>query len=71
MVMKFGLFYELSVPRPWTRESERTVYENALEQVRLADELGFDQVAVASTAQAADARSGSAGASRPSRVRCR
>ena len=42
--MKFGIFYELSVPRPWTRESERTVYENALEQVRLADELGFDQV---------------------------
>jgi hypothetical protein len=34
--MKCGLFYELSVPRPWTRESERTVYENALEQVRLA-----------------------------------
>jgi hypothetical protein len=31
--MKFGLFYELSVPRPWTRESERTVYTNALEQV--------------------------------------
>ena len=42
--MKFGLFYELSVPRPWTRESERTVYNNALEQVKLADELGFDQV---------------------------
>ncbi len=42
--MKFGVFYELSVPRPWDRESERTVYERALEQVRLADELGFDQV---------------------------
>ena len=42
--MKFGIFYELSVPRPWTRESERDVYMNALEQVRLADELGFDQV---------------------------
>jgi alkanesulfonate monooxygenase SsuD/methylene tetrahydromethanopterin reductase-like flavin-dependent oxidoreductase (luciferase family) len=42
--MKFGLFYELSVPRPWTRESDRIVYDNALEQVRLADELGFDQV---------------------------
>src|SRR5437870_1671657 len=42
--MRFGLFYELSVPRPWTRESERTVYDNALEQVKLADELGFDQV---------------------------
>jgi hypothetical protein len=27
--MKFGLFYELSVERPWTRESERTVYKNA------------------------------------------
>ncbi len=34
--MKFGLFYELSVPRPWTRESERAVYDNALEQVVLA-----------------------------------
>jgi alkanesulfonate monooxygenase SsuD/methylene tetrahydromethanopterin reductase-like flavin-dependent oxidoreductase (luciferase family) len=42
--MKFGIFYEPSVPRPWTRESERTVYNNALEQVQLADELGFDQV---------------------------
>ncbi|TMG05781.1 MAG: LLM class flavin-dependent oxidoreductase [Chloroflexi bacterium] len=42
--MKFGIFYEISVPRPWDPESERTVYERALEQVRLADELGFDQV---------------------------
>lgn len=42
--MKFGIFYEISVPRPWDREAERTVYERCLEQVRLADELGFDQV---------------------------
>ncbi|MCH2410232.1 LLM class flavin-dependent oxidoreductase, partial [Myxococcota bacterium] len=42
--MKFGIFYELSVPRPWDQEAERTVINNALEQVRLADELGFDQV---------------------------
>ncbi len=42
--MKFGLFFELSVPRPFDREAERTVYERALEHVRLADELGFDQV---------------------------
>ncbi len=42
--MKFGIFYELSVPRPWDGEAERKVYMNALEQVRLADELGFDQV---------------------------
>src|SRR5437667_99420 len=42
--MKFGIFYELSVPRPWDREAERKVYMNALEQVKLADELGFDHV---------------------------
>lgn len=42
--MKFGIFYELSVPRPWDQEAERAVYLNALEQVRLADELGFEQV---------------------------
>ena len=42
--MKFGVFYELSVPRPWERETERQVYMNALEQVRLADELGFHAV---------------------------
>lgn len=40
--MKFGVMFQLSVPRPWTRESERTVINNALEQARLADELGFD-----------------------------
>src|SRR3989441_1257460 len=42
--MKFGIFYEISVPRPWGPESERTVYERCLEQVRLADELGFECV---------------------------
>ncbi len=42
--MRFGIFYELSVPRPFAVGVERRVYENALEQVRLADELGFDTV---------------------------
>ena len=42
--MKFGLAFELSVPRPWTRESEKQVYDRALEQVKLADELGFEYV---------------------------
>ena len=42
--MRFGIFYELSVPRPFAPGVERQVYENALEQVRLADELGFDTV---------------------------
>jgi len=40
--MKFGIFFELSVPRPWTHDSERIVYENALEQAAVADEVGFD-----------------------------
>ena len=42
--MQFGIFFELSVPRPFTDGIERQVYENALEQARVADELGFDAV---------------------------
>jgi alkanesulfonate monooxygenase SsuD/methylene tetrahydromethanopterin reductase-like flavin-dependent oxidoreductase (luciferase family) len=42
--MKFGIFYEISVPRPWDREKEKKVFDNCLEQVQLADELGFDSV---------------------------
>ena len=42
--MKFGIFFELSVPRPFTREIEHTVIANSLQQARLADELGFDVV---------------------------
>ncbi|MYD74135.1 MAG: LLM class flavin-dependent oxidoreductase, partial [Chloroflexi bacterium] len=42
--MKFGIFYEHSVQRPWTETSEWRVYHQALEQICLADELGFDQV---------------------------
>jgi alkanesulfonate monooxygenase SsuD/methylene tetrahydromethanopterin reductase-like flavin-dependent oxidoreductase (luciferase family) len=39
--VKFGIFFELSVPRPFGPDSERIVFENALEQIRLADRLGF------------------------------
>ena len=42
--MKFGIFFELSTPRPFSPENEWQVYQNALEQCRLADELGFDHV---------------------------
>jgi alkanesulfonate monooxygenase SsuD/methylene tetrahydromethanopterin reductase-like flavin-dependent oxidoreductase (luciferase family) len=42
--MRFGLFFELSVPRPFSPERERQVVLHALEQARLADELGFDTV---------------------------
>src|SRR4030066_132571 len=41
--MKFVIFHELSVAKPWHERSEYEVYHNALEQVELADELGFDQ----------------------------
>src|SRR2546423_4895392 len=41
--MEFGIFFELSVPRPFDSASEKQVYDNALEQTRLADDLGFDQ----------------------------
>jgi alkanesulfonate monooxygenase SsuD/methylene tetrahydromethanopterin reductase-like flavin-dependent oxidoreductase (luciferase family) len=42
--MQFGLFFELSVPRPFAGDGERRVYEHALEQARIADELGFDSL---------------------------
>ena len=38
--MKFGVIYELSVPRPFATGIERQVILNALEQIRLANELG-------------------------------
>ena len=40
--MRFGIFFELSVPRPFSAEGEQAVFENALEQARLADQLGFE-----------------------------
>jgi alkanesulfonate monooxygenase SsuD/methylene tetrahydromethanopterin reductase-like flavin-dependent oxidoreductase (luciferase family) len=40
--MKFGVFYELQLPRPWTAESEHTLLKNALDEIELADRLGYD-----------------------------
>ena len=40
--MKFGIFYELQLPRPWGPDDERQLYQNALSQVELADRLGYD-----------------------------
>ncbi|MGQ0832854.1 MAG: LLM class flavin-dependent oxidoreductase [Microthrixaceae bacterium] len=42
--MKFGIFYEHQLPRPWEDSSELTLIQNALEQVELADRMGFDVV---------------------------
>ena len=40
--MKFGIFYELQLPRPWQPGDEQKLYQNALSQIELADQLGYD-----------------------------
>lgn len=40
--MKFGMFYEIQVPKPWYESKEFDTYQQVLEQVQLADEVGFD-----------------------------
>ena len=42
--MRFGLFYELQMPRPWGPGAEEKLLNEALEQIELADRLGFDCV---------------------------
>src|SRR5919205_3881882 len=49
--MKLDLLYEVDVPKPWPgehpygqREAEQRAYAEALEQIKLADELGFNTV---------------------------
>jgi alkanesulfonate monooxygenase SsuD/methylene tetrahydromethanopterin reductase-like flavin-dependent oxidoreductase (luciferase family) len=42
--MKFGCFYELQLPRPWTHDSEHQLIKNALDEAELADQRGFDYV---------------------------
>ncbi len=40
--VKFGIFYELQLPRPWGERSEYQLLQDALAQIELADGLGFD-----------------------------
>ena len=50
--MKLDLLYEIDVPRPWTdgphpygqRRREQRAYREAIEQIKLADKLGFHTV---------------------------
>jgi alkanesulfonate monooxygenase SsuD/methylene tetrahydromethanopterin reductase-like flavin-dependent oxidoreductase (luciferase family) len=42
--MRFGIFYEHQLPRPWGPDSEHRLLRDALEQVELADRLGYDCV---------------------------
>jgi alkanesulfonate monooxygenase SsuD/methylene tetrahydromethanopterin reductase-like flavin-dependent oxidoreductase (luciferase family) len=40
--MKFGIFYELQLPRPWREDGELRLYHDALDELALADRLGYD-----------------------------
>src|SRR3974377_2452134 len=40
--MRFGVFYELQLPKPWARDDEFRLVQDALAQVELADRLGID-----------------------------
>jgi alkanesulfonate monooxygenase SsuD/methylene tetrahydromethanopterin reductase-like flavin-dependent oxidoreductase (luciferase family) len=42
--VRFGLFYEHQLPRPWAQDDESRLLKDALEQIELADALGFDYV---------------------------
>src|SRR5512140_37594 len=40
--MRFGIFYEHQLPKPWNEDNEARLFHQALEQVVLADRLGYD-----------------------------
>ncbi len=40
--MKFGIFYEHQLPRPWTDDSEYDLLQASLAEIELADRLGYD-----------------------------
>jgi len=40
--VKFGIFYEHQLPRPWDEESEYRLFHQSLDQIELADRLGFE-----------------------------
>jgi alkanesulfonate monooxygenase SsuD/methylene tetrahydromethanopterin reductase-like flavin-dependent oxidoreductase (luciferase family) len=39
--MKFALFYEIPVARPWTKHSEHEAYKHTVEQAVLGEQAGF------------------------------
>jgi alkanesulfonate monooxygenase SsuD/methylene tetrahydromethanopterin reductase-like flavin-dependent oxidoreductase (luciferase family)/putative sterol carrier protein len=42
--MRFGIFYEHQIPRPWGDDGEQRLIRDALEQIELADRVGLDSV---------------------------
>ncbi|MGH9115087.1 MAG: LLM class flavin-dependent oxidoreductase, partial [Acidimicrobiales bacterium] len=42
--MRFGIFYEHQMARPWEDGAEEKIYHDALDQVELADQVGIQHV---------------------------
>jgi alkanesulfonate monooxygenase SsuD/methylene tetrahydromethanopterin reductase-like flavin-dependent oxidoreductase (luciferase family) len=42
--VKFGMFYEHQIGRPWEEDTERQLVQDALDQIELADSLGMQFV---------------------------
>lgn len=42
--MKFGIFIDLQLPRPWEEGAEARLFHEAMEQVEIADRIGIDYV---------------------------
>jgi alkanesulfonate monooxygenase SsuD/methylene tetrahydromethanopterin reductase-like flavin-dependent oxidoreductase (luciferase family) len=40
--VKFGIFYEHQLPRPWTDDSEYQLIQDALDQIAYADSIGIE-----------------------------
>ncbi len=42
--MRFGMFFELHMSKPWAANAESQTFWEAIEQVTFAEEMGFEQV---------------------------
>jgi alkanesulfonate monooxygenase SsuD/methylene tetrahydromethanopterin reductase-like flavin-dependent oxidoreductase (luciferase family) len=40
--VKFGIFYEHQLPRPWPADAEYRLLQHSLDEIELADRLGYD-----------------------------
>jgi alkanesulfonate monooxygenase SsuD/methylene tetrahydromethanopterin reductase-like flavin-dependent oxidoreductase (luciferase family) len=40
--VRFGVFYEHQLPRPWTDDAEYRLLNDSLDEIELADRLGYD-----------------------------
>ena len=40
--MRFGMLYELQLPKPWAEDSELNLVHEAIDQCVLGDKLGID-----------------------------